>query len=51
MNSETGQIEADRKLLASVRREMNEPRLAQCVLDQATDQATVKKPVPRSKLR
>lgn len=53
MNKKTGQTAADRKLLSSVRREMNEPRLAQSVLDQATDQATstVRKPVLLSKSR
>ena len=53
VNKKTGQTEAGRKLLSSVRHEMNEPRLAQSVLDQEVDQATptVKKPVPRSKSR
>jgi len=53
VNKKTGQPEADRNLLSSVRHEMNEPRLAKSVLDQEMDQATstVKKPTPRSKTR
>jgi hypothetical protein len=53
MNKKTGQTEADRKLLSSVIREMNEPRSAQSVLDQEMNPptSTVKKPAPRSKSR
>ena len=40
VNKKTGQTEAGRKLRSSVRHEMNEPRLAQTVLDQEMDQAT-----------